>query len=276
MRHSLLGLIAALALVAGACGRPLDSGPVAQEQPSVATAVAESQVAADTGVNLVIAPSVKGQVDEALILDAFRRAVEQGEKDYGLRPERTVTIYVDPDSAIGLEDALGLSSKSAIHLRAGQTRRPETLLPLMMHEYTHVLQHQIGRLRPQWWIEGQADFASRRILDPDRAARVRTALIRQLAADVRNNRAPSLAELRGNGSWNEYVQRAGAGRAYGWGNGAVTFIEDGWGFDAVARIMTDTTGPNTLSSFDEAVRRETGLGPAEFEAGLRTWLLNQA
>lgn len=276
MRHSLLGLIAALALLAGACGRPLDSGPAAQEQPSVATAVAESQVAADTGVNLVIAPSVKGQVDEALILDAFRRAVEQGEKDYGLRPERTVTIYVDPDSAIGLEDALGLSSKSAIHLRAGQTRRPETLLPLMMHEYTHVLQHQIGRLRPQWWIEGQADFASRRILDPDRAARVRTALIRQLAADVRNNRAPSLAELRGNGSWNEYVQRAGAGRAYGWGNGAVTFIEDGWGFDAVARIMTDTTGPNTLSSFDEAVRRETGLGPAEFEAGLRTWLLNQA
>jgi hypothetical protein len=273
---TVLGLLAALALVSSACAGTPKTSPAVTAVTPVASAVTERQIEDDSGVNLVVAPSVKGQVDEAAILDAFHRAVDQGEKDFGLRPERSVTIYIDPDSALGLEDALGLSSKSAIHLRAGQTRTPNSLLPLMMHEYTHVLQHQVGRLRPQWWIEGQADFESRRVLDPARAAQVRAALLRQLASDLRNNRAPSLSELRGNGSWDEYVKRAGAGRAYGWGNGAVTYIEDGWGFDAVARIMTDATGPNTLSSFDEAVRRETGLSPEEFEAGLRAWLLKQA
>jgi hypothetical protein len=278
MRRTFLGLTAALALLLGACSH-LQSGstPVA-EPPPAATAVAESQaqVAEDTGVNLVVAPALKGQVDEEQILTAFRRAVDQGEKDFGLRPERTVTIYIDPDSAIGLEDALGLSSKSAIHLRVGQTRRMESLMPLMMHEYTHVLQHQIGRLRPQWFIEGQADHQSMRVLDPARAEQSRRGLVRQLASDLRADKAPALATLRGNTSWDEYVDRSGAGRAYGWGRLAVTYIEDGWGFDAVARIMTDTTGPNTMGSFDEAIRRETGLGPQEFESGLRSWLLQQA
>jgi len=278
MRRTVLGLTAALALLLGACSRTQSGSPVVTEPPRAAAPAAESQaqVADDTGINLVVAPSLKGQVDETLILTAYRRAVDQGEKDFGLRSERTVTVYIDPDSAIGLEEALGLSSKSAIHLRAGQTRRMESLMPLLMHEYTHVLQHQVGRLRPQWFIEGQAEHESQRVLDHGRAEQSRRGLVRQLASDLRGDKAPALATLRGNTGWDDYIKRSGAGRAYGWGRAAVTYIEDGWGFEAVARIMTDATGPNTLGSFDEAVRRETGLGPQEFESGLRAWVLQHA
>ena len=275
MRASILGLIAALALLTGACAAPNRAARTPDPPPSQAAAPASDgdRTETDAGVSLVVAPSLRGEVDEALVLEAYRRAVAQGERDFGIRPERSVTIYVDPDNAIGLHDALGLSSRYAIHLRVGRTKRMDTLLPLMMHEYMHVLQYQVGRLRPQWWIEGQAEHESQRVLDPGRAAQNRAALYRQLAGDVKSGRAPSLATLRGSGGWDEYVKRSGAGRAYGWGHAAVAFIEERRGFDAVVRIVKDAEGMNTLSSFDEAVRRETGLGPAEFEAALHAFLL---
>jgi len=150
-----------------------------------------------------------------------------------------------------------------------------SLLPLMTHEYMHVLQYNVGRLRPQWWIEGQADHQSQRVLDPGRAAQNRRSLLSSLAADVRGGRAPALSTLRGNTGWDEYVKRSGAGKAYGWGHAAVAFIENGWGFEAVTRIATSTDGPNSLNSFDEAVRRETGLDSAAFERELRAWVLRQ-
>ena len=273
-----LALVGFVALFALACGRPdrgQERASAALPSPGAPVITESDHDLTDGGVELVVAPAVQGRVDEDLILDVFRRAVAQGERDFGLRPDRTITIFVDPDSAIGLEDALGLSSRYAIHLRAGRTQRQETLLPLMMHEYTHVLQYQIGRLRPQWWIEGQADHQAQRIVDPGRAGRDRAALYRSLAGDVNSGRAPTLASLRGSTGWDEYVKRSGPGKAYGWGHAAVAFIESGWGFDAVGRIMRDADGPNTYSSFDAAVRRETGLGPEEFEAGLRAWLVKQ-
>jgi hypothetical protein len=276
MRSAFLVVFAALAFVLAGCDRSQDSASPSQtvEQPAVEATVASTE--AESDVSIVVAPSVQGRVDESLVLEAYRLAVAQADRDLGVRPQRPVTIYVDPDSAIGLEDALGLSSRYAIHLRAGRTRQMETLLPLMLHEYTHVLQYSIGRLRPQWWIEGQAEHEGQRILEPDRAAKARRSLLSSLAADMRNGRAPSLASLRGDIGWDEYIRRSGAGRAYGWGQAAVTFIEDRWGFEAVARLVNDAEGPNSLSSFDEAIRRETGLTPAEFEKGLRDWLLQQA
>jgi hypothetical protein len=269
-------IVLALALVLAACGRSSEVGVATAPADQPEASAAADAPGEDDGVTIVVAPAVQGKVDEALVLDAYRRAVAQGERDFGTRPERPVTVYVDPDSAIGLEDALGLSARNAIHLRAGRAQRMDTLLPLMMHEYMHVLQYNAHRLRPQWWIEGQADHQAQRVVDPGRAASMRRSLYSSLASDVRNNRAPSLASLRGSTGWDEYVKRSGAGKAYGWGHAAVAYIEDGWGFDAVARLVRDTEGPNTLGSFDEAIRRETGLGPAEFEAGLRTWLLKQA
>lgn len=278
MRALLLSLLLITAVLGGACaGAEDDSRRSAVATPDT-TAVAvtkEDQGAIDADVSIVIAPGVKGRVDEALVLDAYRRAAAKGEQDFGIRPERPLTIYIDPDSAIGLEDALGLSAKYAIHLRAGRAQRMETLMPLMMHEYMHVLQYDTGRLRPQWWIEGQAEHQAQRVIEPSRAQRNREALLSSLAADLRNGRAPSLVSLRGSIGWDEYIKRSGAGRAYGWGQAAVSFIEDGWGFDAVTRIVTDSTGPNTTSSFDEAVRRETGLDAAQFEQGLHEWLLRQ-
>jgi len=276
MRSGLTVLLLAAMLVLAGCARP---GAAPRGEPASAVeppAAAESgTVADDTGVTLVVAPAVQGRVDEPLVLEAYRRAVAQGERDFGLRPERPVTIYVDPDSTIGLEDALGLSARYAIHLRAGRAQRMESLLPLMMHEYMHVLQYSVGRLRPQWWIEGQAEHEAQRILDPGRASQNRRSLFGTLAADVKNGRAPALTTLRGSTGWDEYIKKSGSGRAYGWGQAAVTFIEDGWGFDAVTRIVKDTEGPNTLGSFDDAVRRETGLTPSEFESSLRAWLLKQ-
>lgn len=271
MRVLRLLFVASLLLTAAtACGQ---AERAAQEPAAEATAAVVQEAAGDdSGVNLVVAPAVQGDVDEALVLQAYRRAVEQGERDFGIRPARTVTIYIDPDRAIGLEDALGLSARYAIHLRAGRAKRMDTLMPLMMHEYTHVLQYQTGRLRPQWWIEGQAEHEAQRVVDPGRAAQNLTGLRRQLAADVRGGRAPDLAQLRGSNAWDQYIKRSGAGKAYGWGQAAVSYIEDGWGFDAVRRIFADTTGQNMLSSFDEAVRRETGLDLSEFESGLRDWL----
>ncbi|MGE0540368.1 MAG: hypothetical protein AB7R89_09310 [Dehalococcoidia bacterium] len=276
MRALIVTSLIVLAALVAACSDGENGAPSVADTRTQATAVAtgdESVIDAD--VSIVVAPAVKGRVDEALILDAFRRAAAQGEQDFGIRPERPVTIFIDPDSAIGLEDALGLSSRYAIHLRAGRTNRMETLLPLMMHEYMHVLQYDIGRLRPQWWIEGQADHQGQRVVEPGRAARDRKALLSSLAADVKKGRAPSLASLRGSTGWDEYIKRSGAGRAYGWGQAAVAFIEDGWGFDAVKRIATDSTGANTYGSFDEAIRRETGLDAAQFEQGLHDWLLRQ-
>ena len=275
MRASVLALLLALVLTLGACARPGSDMPPAAQEPAEPPVAVEAAVAADSDVSIVVAPSVQGRVNEALVLDAYRRAVAQGERDFGMRPERPVTIYIDPDSAIGLEDALGLSARYAIHVRAGRAQRMETLLPLMMHEYMHVLQYSHGRLRPQWWIEGQAEHQAQRVVDPARAAQNRRALLSSLASDVRAGRAPSLSTLRGSTGWDEYVKKSGAGKAYGWGQAAVTFIEDGWGFEAVTRIVKDSEGPNTLGSFDEAVRRETGLGPAEFESSLRAWLLKQ-
>src|SRR5829696_141228 len=281
MKRPLIALVLGLGLMLGACARASETaGPAAQ--PPAAQAQAEapaedtSALAADTGVSIVVAPAVQGRVDEALVLEAYRRVAAQGEKDFGMRPTSPVTIYIDPDSAIGLEDALGLSAKNAIHLRAGRALSMSSLQPLMMHEYTHVLQYNVGRLRPQWFVEGQAEHQSQRVLDPGRAAQNRRQLLSSLASDVRSGRAPSLAALRGSTGWDEYVKKSGAGKAYGWGNAAVAYIEDRWGFDAVKRVMTDNTGPNTPSSFDEAIRRETGLAPAEFESGLRAWLVKQA
>lgn len=273
-------LIVASSLIAAAllaaCGGERQTPAAADLQvQSTSAAALDGEPALDADVSIVVAPAVRGRVDEALVLDAFRRAVAQGEQDFGIRPERPVTIYVDPDSAIGLEDALGLSSRYAIHLRAGRAGRMESLMPLMMHEYMHVLQYDIGRLRPQWWIEGQADHQGQRVEDPGRAARERKALLASLASDVDKGRAPSLASLRGSTGWDEYIKRSGAGRAYGWGHAAVAFIEDGWGFDAVKRIATDSAGPNTYGSFDDAIRRETGLDAAGFEKGLHGWLLRQ-
>jgi hypothetical protein len=225
---------------------------------------------------VVIAPSVAGSVDEALVRQAFQLAVAQGERDFGLRSERTITVYVDPDTAIGLEDALGLSAKNAIHLRAGRTRSMNALLPLMMHEYTHVLQYQMARLRPQWWVEGQADHEALRVREIAAAERERRALYSRLAEDVRRGRDPELAELRGSFAWDEYIRKAGAGKAYGWGNAAVAFIEDRAGFGGVVQIMTDTDGPNTLGRFDDLVATVTGLRPAEFDAALKEWVTQQA
>jgi hypothetical protein len=266
-------IVTALAVACGGADTGTPSTTNTEQQPTAD--VASDEPAVDSDVSIVVAPTIRGRVDEALILDAFRRAADQGMQDFGIRPERPVTIYIDPDSAIGLEDALGLSSRYAIHLRAGRTGRMETLLPLMMHEYMHVLQYDIGRLRPQWWIEGQADHQGQRVVEPGRAARDQKALLESLASDVEKGRAPSLASLRGNTGWDEYIKRSGAGRAYGWGRAAVAYIEDGWGFEAVKRIATDTTGPNTYGSFDEAIRRETGLDAAQFEQGLHDWLLRQ-
>jgi len=210
------------------------------------------------------------------VREAFRRAVEQGERDFGLRPTRRITVYIDPDDAAGLEDALGLSQKYAIHLRAGRATSLPALLPLMMHEYTHALQYQLGRLRPQWWVEGQADHEAQRVRDPAAAARERRTLFVQLASDVRSGRAPNLSSLRGSLAWDEYVKKAGAGKAYGWGHAAVAFIEARAGFDAVRRIMTDSEGPNTLGRFDELIQEVTGLSPAEFDAAVKQWVLDQA
>lgn len=277
MRRLLLTALAGLLLLAAACGDDPPSAP----QPDAAVPAATGDPAAeppldptetDAGVNLVIAPAVRGKVDEALVLEAFRQAAEQAERDFGVRSERTVTIYVDPDSSIGLEDALGLSAKHAIHLRASRTQRMDALLPLMMHEFTHVLQYQVGRLRPQWWIEGQAEHQSQRVLDPGRAEQARKSLLRSLAGDLRSGKAPTLETLRGSGSWDAFVKSSGAGRAYGWGHAAVAFIDQGWGFDAVAAIMQDREGPNTYGSFDAAIQRETGLDPAAFEREFRAWV----
>lgn len=225
---------------------------------------------------IVIAPSVRGSVDEALVREAFRRSVVQAEQDFGLKPQRRITVYIDPDNAAGLEDAIGLSAKYAIHLRAGRTRSMDRLLPLMMHEYTHALQYQAGRLRPQWWVEGQADHQALRIQDPAAAQRERRALYASLAGDVRSGRAPNLSELRQGIAWDAYIKKAGAGRAYGWGNAAVGFIEDRAGFEAVRRIFTDQTSPNSLSRFDTMVEEATGLTPAQFDQAVKDWVVAQA
>lgn len=274
-RRWLWAVCVAVAVAAG-CRESRPAVPAAGEPPTTPVAAQTEAETTTEGVNIVPAPSLAGRVDEALIREAFQRVVAQGERDFGLRPTRTVTIYIDPDSAIGLEDALGLSQKYAIHARAGRASSMASLLPLMMHEYTHVLQYQVGRLRPQWWIEGQADHEALRVRDPATAARERRTLFNQLAEDVRTGRAPDLNSLRGSLAWDEYVKRAGAGKAYGWGHAAVAFVEDRAGFEGVARVMTDTEGPNTLSRFDDVMRAVTGLGPAEFDAALKRWVTQQA
>ena len=270
-----LALILLAALALAACRESAPSGPRAVATVEAAPAAAEPESTSDE-VNIVVAPSLAGTVDEQLIRTAFRQAVAQGERDFSLRPKRTITVYVDPDSSIGLEDALGLSAKYAMHLRAGRARSMSGLMPLMMHEYTHVLQYQIGRLRPQWWIEGQADHEAVRVRDPASAERERRALYGRLADDVRAGRAPDLSSLRGSLAWDEYVKKAGASKAYGWGHAAVAFIEDRAGFQGVVRIVTDAEGPNTMGRFDDVVREVTGLGPAEFDAALKRWVTQQA
>ncbi len=264
----------AVAALAQACRAPTRA---ASQPPATSATAADSapEDALDVPI-VVIAAGVRDQVDEAIVREAFRRAVEQGERDFGLRPTRRITIFIDPDDATGLEDALGLSQKYAIHLRAGRAKSLPALLPLMMHEYTHALQYQVGRLRPQWWVEGQADHEAQRVRDPAAAQRERRTLFAQLASDVRTGQAPDLSSLRGSLAWDEYVKKAGAGKAYGWGHAAVAFIEARAGFDAVRRIMTDTEGPNTLGRFDELIQEITGLTPHEFDAAVKQWVLQQS
>ena len=272
----LLPWLLLFALVVAGCRSAASPSAVREQAPAPTV---ESVAANDPPPGeplIVVAETVRSSVDEAVVREAYRRVVELGERDFGVRPERTINLYVDPDSALGLEEALGLSQKTAIHLRASYTRNLNTLLPLLLHEYTHVLQYQMSRLRPQWWVEGQADHAALRIRPPAEAERERRALYGRLAADVRANRAPALADLRSSIGWDAYIRRSGSGRAYGWGNAAVAFIEDQAGFAAVRRIFTDQDGPNTLSRFDDLVRELTGLGPTEFDAALKQWVTQQA
>ncbi len=273
-----LWLLCGAVLLLVAC-RDVDAGralPGTTATPQPPPVAAEQATADDEALDvprIVIAPGVRDSVSEALVREAFRRAVDQAERDFGLRPQRRITIYIDPDNAAGLEDAIGLSAKYAIHLRAGRTRSMDRLLPLMMHEYTHALQYQAGRLRPQWWVEGQADHQALRIEDAAVAERERRALYAGLAGDVRAGRAPSMSELRARIAWDAYIKKAGSGKAYGWGNAAVAFIEDRAGFEAVRRIFTDQTAPNTLSRFDAMVEEATGLTPAEFDRAVKDWVV---
>lgn len=275
--------LAAALLAAGCRGNSPAAPPSGSPSISSSPAATESQTTApaDTETEsfdepvVVVAPSVRN-VDEALIRQAFRQVLEKGLADYAVRPQRTIIIYVDPDSATGLEDALGLSQKNAIHLRAGRTRTMSSLLPLLMHEYTHSLQYQAGRLRPQWWIEGQADYQALRIQEPGSAGRQRRMLYQDLARDVRAGRAVNLADLRSGSDWDSYVKSKGPTKAYGWGNAATQFIEAKGGLDAVRRVMLDKDGPNTLSRFDVIVQEVTGLGPDEFDAALKQWVVEQA
>src|SRR6266508_4639028 len=115
VRSIALALTLLVLAVAGGCSaapgeRAGSSEPV--ETPAVATFTAEDEEAGDD-LTIVVAPSLTGRVDEALVRDAYRRAAAQGERDFGIRPQRPVTVYVDPDGAAGLEDALGLSAKYA-------------------------------------------------------------------------------------------------------------------------------------------------------------------
>lgn len=271
-----LAVILVGALTLTACGTREAGRSPSASFGGTGTAATASIDETDDLLNIVVAPAVAGSVDQGLIREAFTLAVAQGERDFGPRSSRTITVYIDPDSAIGLEDALGLSSRYAIHLRAGRSRGMNSLLPLMMHEYTHVLQFQSGRLRPQWWVEGQADHEALRVRDVASAERERRALYGRLASDVRAGRAPELSELRGSLAWDDYIRKAGAGRAYGWGNAAVAFIEERAGFEAVVRIMTDADGPNTLGRFDELIQTATGLGPQDFDNALKQWVTQQA
>src|SRR5215204_2666594 len=116
MKRPLIALVLGLGLMLGACARASETaGPAVSEARAQAQAEAQalaeapaedtSALAADTGVSIVVAPAVQGRVDEALVLEAYRRVAAQGEKDFGMRPTSPVMIYIDPDSAIGLEDA---------------------------------------------------------------------------------------------------------------------------------------------------------------------------
>src|SRR3712207_2092265 len=99
MRILMLSLLLAAAIFGGACvGAENDSRGSTATAPDTTTVpvAAGDQAAIDSDVSIVIAPGVKGRVDEALMLDAYRRAVAQGEQDFGFRPERPVTIYIDP------------------------------------------------------------------------------------------------------------------------------------------------------------------------------------
>jgi len=95
----MIALVLGLGLTLGACARGADPVAPPAQPPAAAQVEADETAAleADTGVTIVVAPSIKGRVDEALVLEAYRRAAAQGEKDFGLRPERPVTVYVDPD-----------------------------------------------------------------------------------------------------------------------------------------------------------------------------------
>src|SRR3712207_4321386 len=101
MGRWLVGLCVALALLAG-CARA-DAGRRDQvDAPGADVPAATSETSAEgEDVNLVVAPSLQGEVDEALVRDAYRRAVAIGVRDFGIRPQRPVTIYVDPDTALG-------------------------------------------------------------------------------------------------------------------------------------------------------------------------------
>ncbi len=272
----LCGALLALAACRETGAEPRSAVTPSPEPPAAAVEIEPAEDAPLDVPAIVIAPTVRDSVDEALIREAFRRSVVQAEQDFGLKPQRRITVYIDPDNAAGLEDAIGLSAKYAIHLRAGRTRSMDRLLPLMMHEYTHALQYQAGRLRPQWWVEGQADHQALRIQDPAAAQRDRRSLYTSLAGDVRSGRAPALSELRQRIAWDAYIKKSGAGKAYGWSNAAVAFIEDRAGFEAVRRIFTDQTSPNSLSRFDAMVEEATGLAPAQFDQAVKDWVVAQA
>jgi EAL domain-containing protein (putative c-di-GMP-specific phosphodiesterase class I) len=215
----------------------------------------------------------------ARVVDAVSRDLPATERALGAKFDAAPTVYVFATRgsfALALQRGFGQRSTEAAALAATnggvafardgtiainwENVRGETSLPIVRHELTHLLTHQLAGAEtelPAWFDEGLATLAEREVVaDEVRDARGASATLVLL----RNSRA----SLQGLSSPQDWTMRNAEldGRGYTVAAEAVALLRTSIGPNGVALLLTQARAVGFARAFGEA----TGGSVADFAA----------
>ena len=134
----------------------------------------------------------------------------------------------------------------------------EQIEPLLVHEYTHAIVHDLSRGRcPKWLNEGLAEFQE---------AKVRMPNLHLLRRAVQAER---LIPLHGLNDALVNSSHATGALAYQQSYSLVTYLNHKYGFSRVRQILEQL---GSGESVDDAIQSELKIGLAELEQDWKTWV----
>jgi hypothetical protein len=140
--------------------------------------------------------------------------------------------------------------------------RQRTDEQLLVHEMTHVATVPIGRLTPQWLVEGLAEYVRCRSIEDDPGWSVDPYRKR-----VRTKYLPSLKALPGPGDFDR-----NSDRAYGLSWWSTEYLASKEGTKGLAALYADLALHNTTpAAYNAIIKKHTGKTPAALTAAVKNW-----